>query len=336
MVFHPEEYETAKQYWVGRDFPGLTSEQIASIKEKGADLMRFHLRHPVIHFFINLTVIILIFVFDYWVLLYSGIPLNNHPLLSGLVIGILHGIVMYSLAIFTLHEGAAHKIIVLQRRRLSRFFAAIANNLNRFVLSESDYYAKNHLSHHAHFTSCKDDEFLNFISAKRFYSSFILFASVFNFTDFKAHTGMKYTRSRLASLLLTILYNGVFALLMLKHYSLLTIIVALILVFPNVAFWLDRLRQYTEHNLMPLNVVNGARDLGTGFWGMLIGGGPWGQPCHWTHHLYPGIPWYNQLRLHRFIKKILTEDQRESFLLKPIIGYPIKLLSIIKATSKFK
>ncbi len=336
MIFHPEEYEAAKRYWNGKDFPELTSEQIASIKAKGDDLIKFHLRHPVIHSLINLTVIVLIFTLDYWILLYSGAPFKNNPLLSGLIIGILHGIIMYSLAIFTLHEGAAHKIIVLLRNKLSRFLATIVNNLNRLTLSESDYYAKSHLSHHANFASAKDDEFLNFVSAKRFYSSFIPFASVFNLSDFKAHTGMKYTASRITSLFLTILYNGIFALLMLKHYSPLTIVIALVIVFPNIAFWLDRIRQYTEHNLMPLNAVNGARDLGTDFWGMLIGGGPWGQPCHWTHHLYPGIPWYNQLILHKFVKRSLTDKQKQYFLLKPIIGYPAKLLFIIKATSKLE
>jgi fatty acid desaturase len=120
---------------------------------------------------------------------------------------------------------------------------------------------------------------------------------------------------------------------MLQRYSLLTVLVALVLVFPNFGFWLDRLRQYTEHNVMPLNAVDGARDLGNGFWGMLIGGGPWGQPCHWTHHLMPGIPWYNQLRLHGFVKNILTDEQKDVFLLKPVTGFPMKLLAVIRTTS---
>jgi len=333
MIFHPEEYQAAQEYWKERSFPGLSSGQVVEIREKGKDLIKFHLRHRLTHHSINLFVLIILFGIDWWILLRLGAYIGNSAVLSGLLVGFLHGILMYSLAIFTLHEGAAHKLIVLTQGSVSRFFSMIVNNISRITLAESDYYARSHLSHHAHFTTPKDDEFLNFISARRFYGAFIPFASVFNFSDFKAHTGMHYTPSRFLSLFLTFLYHAIFALLMLKYFSWLMIFIALALVFPNVAFWIDRLRQYTEHNLMPLNTIDGARDLGMGFWGMLIGGGPWGQPCHWTHHLYPGIPWYNQLRLHAFIKKILTPEQRRSFLLKPIIGFPQTLLTIVKSTS---
>ena len=145
---------------------------------------------------------------------------------------------------------------------------------------------------------------------------------------------MNYTPSRIMSLLLTLSYNLVFALLMLRHYSWVTVFVALVLVFPNVAFWLDRLRQYMEHNDMPLNPIDGARDLGVGFWGLIIGGAPWGQPCHWTHHLYPGLPWYNQLRLHMFIKTVLTPQQKEVFTLDPLTAFPRAFLRVIKITGR--
>ncbi len=64
---------------------------------------------------------------------------------------------------------------------------------------------------------------------------------------------------------------------------------------PHVGFYLDRVRQFTEHNLMPLDNPNGSRSFGIGFWGLLVGGGPWGSPCHWEHHLVPSLPWYQQL-----------------------------------------
>lgn len=143
---------------------------------------------------------------------------------------------------------------------------------------------------------------------------------------------MRYTPSRVLSLTLSAIYHGVFLILIAERYSLLTAVIAIVVIFPNFAFWLDRLRQYMEHNVMPLNVVDGARDLGLDFWGMLIGGGPWGQPCHWSHHLYPGVPWYNQLRLHRFIGNILTLEQKEVFFLKPLVGFPQKLFWVVKTT----
>ena len=334
MIFHPEEYKAAQDYWKGRQFLGVSPEQYNRIKEKGQEFIKFQLRHPGVHHLISFLVFVVIFWLDWWVLL----KLGNHiasSVWAGIVIGISHSFIIYSLAVYTLHEGAAHKLIVLRKGRISRFFSIIANNISRITFAETDYYAKNHLSHHAHFTTSQDDEFLNFVFAKRFYRVFFPFASIFNFSDFKAHSGMNYSSSRVLSLVLTFLYNLVFALLMLKHYSWLTVFIALVLIFPNLAFWLDRMRQYMEHNIMPLNSIDGARDLGLDFWGLIIGGGPWGQPCHWTHHLYPGIPWYNQLRLHMFIKKTLNPEQRKVFFLTPLIGYPLSFLRVIKATSKY-
>ena len=333
MIFHPEEYKAAQEYWKDRQFPGVSDEQFSLIKEKGRSLIKFHLNYPAIHHLISFSVFVIVFWLDWLVLIKLGAYFAS-GILAGIVIGVLHSIIMYSLAVYTLHEGAAHKLIVLPKGKISGFFSLIANNISRITFAETDYYARNHLSHHAHFTTPQDDEFLNFVFARRFYSIFWPFASIFNFSDFKAQSSMKYSSSRVLSLILTFSYNFIFALLMLKQYSWVTVSIALILILPNLLFWLDRMRQYMEHNIMPLSPINGARDLGLDFWGLIIGGGPWGQPCHWTHHLYPGLPWYNQLHLHMFIRKALSPAQRELFFLKPLAGFPTELFRIIKATSK--
>ena len=165
MIFHPEEYNSAKLYWKDRPFPSITSQQRVSISDKAKELIKFHLRHPNIHLIINFLVFILLFSLD-WLILMRLPAVVHPPWLAGVVVGLLHGYVMYSLAVFTLHEGSAHKLIVPRRGRISRFFGFIANNISRIVLSENDYYARNHLSHHAHFTTPKDDEFLNFVYAR--------------------------------------------------------------------------------------------------------------------------------------------------------------------------
>ena len=105
---------------------------------------------------------------------------------------------------------------------------------------------------------------------------------------------------------------------------------------PHVGFYLDRLRQYTEHNLMPLDNKDGSRSFGLGFWGMLIGGGPWGSPCHWEHHLVASLPWYQQLILHRDLKRILTPAQRKQYLIEPVIGYPRLLWRLLREPSRFQ
>jgi hypothetical protein len=84
---------------------------------------------------------------------------------------------------------------------------------------------------------------------------------------------------------------------------------------------------------MPLDNWNGSRSFGFGFWGMLIGGGPWGTPCHWEHHLVASIPWYQQLMLHRFVVGLLTPRQRRQFLLQPVIGFPRLWWSLVRECS---
>jgi fatty acid desaturase len=86
---------------------------------------------------------------------------------------------------------------------------------------------------------------------------------------------------------------------------------------------------------MPLDNREGARSFGVGFWGLLIGGGPWGQPCHWVHHLVASVPWYQQIRLHFYIQGLLTETQKRQFLLQPVVGYPKLLLRLWTEPNRF-
>jgi fatty acid desaturase len=121
-----------------------------------------------------------------------------------------------------------------------------------------------------------------------------------------------------------------------RRYGLAFVVLAMFVFLPHVGFGLDRLRQFTEHNLMPLENRNGARSFGVGFWGLLIGGGPWGQPCHWAHHLVPSLPWYQQIALHRHLVRFLTPRQREQFLIAPVIGFPRLWWRILRELNAFK
>jgi fatty acid desaturase len=72
-----------------------------------------------------------------------------------------------------------------------------------------------------------------------------------------------------------------------------------------------------------------------GFWGLLVGGGPWGSPCHLEHHLVPSLPWYQQLYLHRFLKKMMTRPQREHFMLTPVVGFPLLWWRLVRELHAF-
>ena len=146
---------------------------------------------------------------------------------------------------------------------------------------------------------------------------------------------MTYTKQRLISGAASLVYTGVYALLMYRSFGAAFTLLTMLVVMPHVGFYVDRLRQFTEHNLMPLENRSGARSFGVGFWGVFVGGGPWGQPCHLAHHLFASIPWYQQIALHRHMKRLLTPRQREQFLITPVVGFPKLLWQIVHEANAF-
>jgi fatty acid desaturase len=190
------------------------------------------------------------------------------------------------------------------------------------------------MGHHSKFGTAHDPEFLNFVLPHRLWMSLLPFAAFINFTDFMAHRPPTYTRSRVMSGIVSLVYHGVYGWFMAVRFGPVVPLVTVVLLL-HFGFYLDRFRQFTEHNLMPLDNFMGARNLGVGFWGLLIGGGPWGQPCHLAHHMVPSVPWYQQILLHRYIKSLLTERQRDQFLVAPLVGFPMLLLRIVRDANGF-
>jgi len=327
MKLHREELELAQAHSRANDFDGLTPLQMRNIQFRGRGLYRWFTGHQRAHALINLAVIVLLLLADLAALLW--LPRWFFPaegvmttLWAALAAGGLHGWLIYSLSVFTIHEGAAHQLIFPPRNRVNRALAAVANNLCRLGGADPGSYVENHQSHHARFGTDRDGEFLNHVRPRRFWLSLMPWAIFINFSDFVVHRPLRPTRGHLVSMLTMMVYNGLCGWLMWRSFGLGFTALALAVVMPHAAFYLDRLRQFTEHNLMPLENKDGARSFGLGFWGMLIGGGPWGQPCHWMHHLAPQLPWYQQLILHRYVRRLLTADQRRQFLLAPVIGFP--------------
>ena len=96
-----------------------------------------------------------------------------------------------------------------------------------------------------------------------------------------------------------------------------------------MAFYLDRLRETTEHNLM-INTQYGSRNMGNCLAGMLVGGGPWGQPFHLSHHLEPALPWYFQIKMHYFLKSVLTKEQQSYYFIESTWDYLKLLKRVVK------
>ena len=344
MNFHPEELNLARAYSQSVPTEGLSREQMKVIMDRGRTLYRWFRGHQGVHALINASVLVFIFAADYAILLrlprllLGSAPEHHWWILIpvALLVGGLHSWLMYSVTVFSMHEGAAHGIVFPHEDPISKVLNRVASNLCRVSAAEPQYYSTHHMSHHAKFGTEEDGEFLNFIRPQRYWLTWLPFATMINYSDFIAHRPLSYTRSRILSAAVGLGYHLVFGYFMARSFGVGFAVIALVLFVPHVGFWLDRLRNYSEHNLMPLDNKDGSRSFGLGFWGMVIGGGPWGSPCHWEHHLVASLPWYQQLLLHRDVKRVLTTRQREQYLLKPVIGYPQLIWRLWKESSLFE
>lgn len=340
MKVHPGELAMAREYGSSHDFEHLNREQIHQVMAYGRELHRWFRTHPRLHAAISFFVICGIFAVDWLVCIalarwfVVAVPGMWAYIFAAVAVGIAHSLHIYWISIYSLHEGAAHNVIFPGKSRLSRMASFLSTNMCRLAAADPEYYSRCHMAHHAKFGSEHDSEFLNFVFPRRLWLSFLPLAGFFNYTDFYVHREATYTRSRTVSAVIAATYNGLYLLMLFHFFGLLfTVIVALLM--PHVGFYLDRMRQFTEHNLMPLENNSGARSLGVGFWGLLIGGGPWGQPCHLAHHMVASIPWYQQIILHRYIVGLLTETQRRQFLLRPVVGFPALLWAIVRESNAF-
>ena len=47
----------------------------------------------------------------------------------------------------------------------------------------------------------------------------------------------------------------------------------------------------------------------------------------------PSIPWYQQLYLHFYVKRLMTPQQREQFMLTPVVGFPLMWWRVLRELS---
>jgi hypothetical protein len=344
VIVHDEELALARAYEAHSHFEGLTDEQMSAIMKKGRSLFHWFKVHPWVHNTINLILMAGILTADGLILL--GIPGLLLPgdgsasfwrvLGVAALSGSAHSYLLYSLGVFSLHEGAAHNMVIVGHGRLARFGQVIGGNICRIGAGDPVCYAPAHMGHHAKFGTKDDPEFLNFVLPHRYFLTFLPFAAFINFTDFIAHRPLTFTKSRLLSAAVSLGYHSIYLVLMTLFYGGLFTLLVMFVFLPHVGFYVDRLRQFTEHNLMPLDNRNGSRSFGTGFWGLFVGGGPWGSPCHWEHHLVPSIPWYQQLILHRYVVGLLTPQQRSQFLIEPVVGFPRLWWRLVRELRTFR
>lgn len=335
MRVHARELELAREFMGSQQFEALNPEQLRLILSRGRELHRWFKTHLRLHAAISTSVIASILAADWFALIeLPRFTISASVVVAAIVTGVVHSWLLYSLAIFSLHEGAAHHIIFPGAGPLSRSANYVSANLSRLAAAEPFYYSGCHMAHHARFGTEQDSEFLNFVIPDRFWRALLPLGTFLNYSDFVIHRPLNYTRGRLISGATAALYNGIYAYFLYRLFGG-TFTAITLLLLPHVGFYTDRLRQFTEHNLMPLDNKSGARSLGVGFWGLLVGGGPWGQPCHLAHHLVPSIPWYQQILVHRYMVGLLTKRQRSQFLIRPLVGYPMLLWRVLREADVF-
>ncbi len=129
------------------------------------------------HNSINGVLIVSIFATDAFLLLglpvcscwtQRGPPVSPGFCFFGFLVGGLHSWLMYSLALFSLHEGAAHNLIFSGTGAWARRGQFFARNMCRIADGDPDYYARCHMGHHAAFGTEDDTEFLNFVIPRRY------------------------------------------------------------------------------------------------------------------------------------------------------------------------
>ncbi|MCY1014543.1 fatty acid desaturase [Pyxidicoccus sp. MSG2] len=340
MNQHPEDQQRAVAFQRREleAFPSLTKAQLDDLRHKSHALQQEFRAHPVLHDTLNVLLLLGLFAAD--LLSLTVLPfLSPWPLstpggaaLAGVVSGAVHSFLVCGIVTFSVHEGAAHNLIILGRGPVARALRLLANNACRLFLADPVHYAEAHGTHHRSLGTPEDGSFTHFVRFRRLLGALLPLAPMLSHSDYFPWRPREHTRSRRLSVALTNSYLLFCAVLATWLHGPVFMLVALLVVGSWLSFVLDRLRESTEHLFMPLDRANGTRELGLGFWGLLLGGGPWGQPCHLTHHLEPALPWYQQLRLHFFLRRVLTAEQRRHFFPRPVIGVPHLLWRLATAS----
>ena len=312
MKQYPQEIEYLKNYLKGINIPEFDQDQKGLINRKLKEIRSKAKDRPWIHNFFELLPFILIA--SLWYLLIFVLPeyILNKTLLF-FILFTLHGFLGYQWVIYGLHEGAGHKLFTNKKSVLHRFLSFLAFHSSRLMMADPVNYRKHHQTHHKYTGTAKDGSQTNFVLKNRIMISLLPGAGILFPNNYRVHKGDDCSLSLLLSAFLGILRFAIEYQALKPYFSPAQIILMLFLLSPWIGLFLDRIRESLEHHLMPQSREYGSRELGTSLIGLIIAGGPWGQPCHLSHHLAPDLNWYQQISLSKYLDKTLTEDQRTFF-----------------------
>lgn len=283
-------------------YPKLSLEQENQLKMKikeCGELSSFNL----ILIFLPFIVLLMILV----TVIYLLIKFQLSFWTTTLILGIVQGYISYSWSVYALHECAGHGNAIPKSLKFFFFHSS------RFFGPDPDQYAKSHYKHHAFLATKQDGAFTQFVAPKRWLKSLLPFAGILYANDYKIHEKDEWTISKVVTKFCVVLFLTVEFLILKNYLNSGIVLIAILIISPWFGFFLERMRESTEHQFMPIDNRFGARELGFNFTGLLIGGGPWGQPFHLSHHLAPHLPWYAQWKLSSALFEIMNEEQRDFY-----------------------
>jgi fatty acid desaturase len=314
MKFDSQAYQNYRAFLAQPgSVPTLPPHALARAREFGARIQNWREAHPVWDMLLSMLPVILSVIA---LALMKSEVAGNHELpvwVRVVLCGIGYGLVGYPLASYGNHDCAAHSASVIARGPLSSWVQRALGNLGRLFYADPAHFRELHLAHHRELATPQDGTFTHWVDNRRILRSLIPGAGVFFENDYQVHAAWKWSRSKAVSTL-----GGLLTVLGLTWFfaSDLGVIPAW-LAFGVMGTWmilcLDRLRESVEHQLMPPDRFSGTREIGGSCLGWILGGGPWGQNYHLSHHLIPSLPWYGQMLVSRRLRNSVPEDVRSFY-----------------------
>lgn len=293
-------------------FPEFSVSQQEELSKKLVIIRSFATQYPKTHVFLQALPYLILAVA--WAAVIVGLPqlITSKALLIALL-GILHGFIGYQWVVYGMHEGAGHGLFRNRNSRLQKVLNWLAYHSCRLFMADPDFYQKAHVTHHRYVGTLEDQAQTNYVDNKRVLISLLPGAGILFPNDYRIHKGDELTFSLFISSLVGGTRLAVEVYLLSPYLTWYWSLLAFALIGPWVGLALDRIRESVEHHLMPVHRIYSSRELGVGPLALILGGGPWGQSCHFCHHLAQDLNWYQQIWLHFKVKKIMDQQQREYY-----------------------
>lgn len=306
MKTYSSDLEKLDLYVNSKGWEKLAKSQVDQLAAWGQAAASWRNRHDILDRILMILPIVTIAIALWW-LLFCWPHLEINIWVRVLVFTVLHGWLLYSLSIYSLHECAGHRKI--GRSKIQNLLIRICSNLCRFTGADPVFYLQNHSSHHQYLGTAQDATFTNWVQRGRLLRSLIPGSPILVPSDFFVHIGNEWTRSKAFTVVSSVIFASIEFTILFPSFGWIITATILLVISPWLGACFDRLRDTSEHVLRPADTRIGARDFGLGFYGWIFCGGPWGQPFHLTHHLLPTLPWYQQIQFGMKIRRLLTCKQ---------------------------